>query len=117
MNIIQKNQLVRGLPTWVPAPVQRYLKHVEYGLSLRDVARIDGCHASTVLRQVRRFENRRDDPLVDEALDGLGALMHAIDPDAIKKGKPNMNAYVRSQDWCGVGIGTRVGQGGGIAHP
>lgn len=96
MNIIYENQLVSRFPEWVPAPVQRYLKHVEYGLSLRDVARIDGCHASTVLRQVRRFENRRDDPLVDEALDGLGALMHVKSPNAIKKGKPNMNAYVRS---------------------
>ncbi len=93
---IQENQLVNSIPAWVPTPVQRYLKHVEYGQSLRDVARGDGCHASTVLRQVRRFENRRDDPLVDEALDGLGALMHAKGPQAIKKGKPNMNAYVRS---------------------
>jgi hypothetical protein len=96
MTIIHENQLVSGFPAWVPTPVQRYLKHVEYGLSLRDVARRDGCHASTVLRQVRRFENRRDDPLVDEALDGLGALMHAPSQNAIKKGKSNMNAYVRS---------------------
>ena len=96
MKNIQQNQLVNSIPAWVPTPVQRYLKHVEYGQSLRDVARRDGCHASTVLRQVRRFENRRDDPLVDEALDGLGALMHATGPTVIKKGKSNMNAYVRS---------------------
>ncbi len=42
--------------------------HTEAGLSIRALARDEGVHASTVLRQVRRFETRRDDPLVDEAL-------------------------------------------------
>jgi DNA-directed RNA polymerase specialized sigma24 family protein len=53
---------------------QRYLQHTEQGLSIREVARISGCHASTVLRQIRRYENRRDDPLIDEALSTFGAL-------------------------------------------
>jgi hypothetical protein len=97
MEIVPRNQLVTSIPTWVPAPVQRYLKHVEHGLSLRDVARVEGCHASTVLRQVRRFENRRDDPLIDEALEGLGALMHADGPQSLKEGKQKMNAYARPQ--------------------
>ncbi|MEM6408061.1 MAG: DUF6456 domain-containing protein [Pseudomonadota bacterium] len=87
--------MIEGVPSWVPTPVQRYLKHVEYGLSLRDVARADGCHASTVLRQVRRFENRRDDPLIDEALDGLGALMQAPSNRMTEKGQLSMNAYAR----------------------
>ncbi|MEM7471079.1 MAG: DUF6456 domain-containing protein [Pseudomonadota bacterium] len=95
MEIIPKNQSIEGVPNWVPAPVQRYLKHVEYGLSLRDVARDEGCHASTVLRQVRRFENRRDDPLIDEALDGLGALMQPSMQETIEKGQISMNAYAR----------------------
>ena len=97
MDIIPQNQLVRGVPEWVPQQVQRYLKHVEHGLSLRDVARDEGCHASTVLRQVRRFENRRDDPLIDKALDELGALMRAPAAQDIKEGKNEMNAYVRPQ--------------------
>lgn len=97
MDIFSQNQLVNSVPTWVPTPVQRYLKHVEHGLSLRDVARAEGCHASTVLRQVRRFENRRDDPLIDEALDGLGALMRAPRDKNIKEGKQKMNAFVRPQ--------------------
>lgn len=59
------------LPDWVPAGVQTYLVHVCDGLSLRELARQRGCHASTVLRQVRRYENRRDDPLMDEALQAL----------------------------------------------
>lgn len=56
------------LPGWLPKGVQAYLVHTGDGLSLRELARQRGCHASTVLRQVRRTENRRDDPLVDEAL-------------------------------------------------
>jgi len=35
---------------------------------MRALARARGGHASTILRQVRRLETRRDDPLVDEAL-------------------------------------------------
>lgn len=59
---------VNHLPDWVPAGVQLYLSHTAEGRSLRELARARGCHASTVLRQVRRFESRRDDPLVDDAL-------------------------------------------------
>jgi len=59
------------LPNWVPSAVRLYLTHTESGRSLRDIARAEGVHASTVLRQVRRFENRRDDPLVDCALGRL----------------------------------------------
>lgn len=62
----------RQLPEWVPAAVGLYLLHTEDGVSLRSLARCTGRHPSTVLRQVRRFENRRDDPLVDEALSRLG---------------------------------------------
>lgn len=61
----------QALPPWVPEAVRSYLAHVDGGLSLREVARQQGVHASTILRQVRRYENRRDDPLVDAALDGL----------------------------------------------
>lgn len=60
-----------GLPDWVPSAVRLYLTHTEGGRSLREIARAEGVHASTVLRQVRRFENRRDDPLVDGALGRL----------------------------------------------
>ncbi len=59
------------LPVWLPDGARSYLAHTEGGLSLREVARQRGVHASTVLRQVRHYESRRDDPLVDQALDGL----------------------------------------------
>lgn len=56
------------LPEWVPVEVHRYLSHVAAGQSIRSIARDVGCHASTILRQVRRTERRRDDLLVELAL-------------------------------------------------
>ena len=40
-------------------------------MPIRALARAKGCHASTVLRQVRRVEAWRDDPLIDEALERM----------------------------------------------
>lgn len=61
------------LPAWVPDEVRVYIAHTEKGVGLRELARAAGCHASTVLRQVRKVETLRDDPLVDAALSNLGA--------------------------------------------
>jgi hypothetical protein len=60
------------LPEWVPTAARLYLAHTEAGYPIRALARASGVHASTVLRQVRRIETRRDDPLVDAALRDLG---------------------------------------------
>ncbi|RVT81884.1 helix-turn-helix domain-containing protein [Rhodobacteraceae bacterium CCMM004] len=68
------------LPNWVPDHARTYLAHVIDGVPIRELARRSGCHASTVLRQVRRCESRRDDPLVDHALIRLGGLGSAPDP-------------------------------------
>ncbi len=57
------------LPTWLPKSVRHYLDHTATGLPLRELARRNGVSASTVLRQVRNCETRRDDPLVDAALE------------------------------------------------
>lgn len=65
------------LPNWVPEEVVRYLAHVELGMSIRSIAREVGCHASTILRQIRRYETRRDDLLVDLALKRLGEAKDA----------------------------------------
>lgn len=53
---------------WLPHAAQLYLDHTVAGLSLRCLARREGVHPSTVLRHVRRYETRRDDPLMDSAL-------------------------------------------------
>ncbi|MEM8537454.1 MAG: DUF6456 domain-containing protein, partial [Pseudomonadota bacterium] len=67
------------MPSWVPDAARNYLVHTEVGLSIRAVARANNCHPSTVLRQVRRFEGRRDDPLVDAALRDLSSAVSAKD--------------------------------------
>ena len=68
------------LPAWVPDAARLYLAHVEAGTSIREIARGQGRHPSTVLRQIRRFESRRDDPLVDEALSVLGGASGTTQP-------------------------------------
>jgi DNA-binding Lrp family transcriptional regulator len=67
-------------PTWVPKSALRYLAHIEAGLPIRALARHAGCHASTILRQIRKLENRRDDFLVDEALRQIGVLHFRPEP-------------------------------------
>lgn len=87
-----------SFPAWLPDAVRLYLSHTEDGLSLRALARREGCHASTVMRQVRRFENRRDDPLVDEALSRLGrARAHRSKKTAENKEEFPMSAPLRPE--------------------
>ncbi|MDB2407044.1 DUF6456 domain-containing protein [Jannaschia sp.] len=69
-------------PDWVPDAARTYVEHAFDGRPLRQVAAERGCSASTVLRQVRRIEQRRDDPLVDEAIERLAA---ALSSQAITK--------------------------------
>ncbi len=66
-------------PRWVPDAARHYLVHTEKGVSIRAVARASDCHPSTVMRQVRRFEGRRDDPLIDAALRALSEQVAACD--------------------------------------
>ncbi len=64
----------QALPEWVPPGALHYIAHTEHGTPIRGLARAAGCHASTILRQIRKLELRRDDPLVDAALRRLGAV-------------------------------------------
>ena len=84
--------LAISMPNWVPDAARAYLAHTEQGLSIRELARQAGCHASTVLRQVRRIETRRDDPLVDAALCNLGATGGETPVQETRKDKDRMNA-------------------------
>ncbi len=68
----------REMPGWVPVGAVHYLAHTEQGQSIRELARIAGCHASTISRQVRRIESRRDDPLIDAALRGLSVWKASV---------------------------------------
>lgn len=69
-----------ALPDWLPDHAVSYLAHTA-GVPLRAVARARGCHASTVLRQVRRVEALRESPLVDEA---MASLVRSFAPDTIR---------------------------------
>lgn len=97
MGLVEPQNTFIDLPSWVPEEVIRYARHTGEGISLRDLAREAGCHASTVLRQVRRYENQRDDPLVDEALDVITRAFSRFSASASrKKGNSPMNVQVRS---------------------
>ncbi|MDG1456917.1 MAG: DUF6456 domain-containing protein [Pseudoprimorskyibacter sp.] len=89
-----KGKTAPKLPSWVPDGARHYLEHTEAGLSIRHLARRAGCHASTVLRQVRRIETLRDDPLVDAALRDLARRRH----DQEQKETLNMTAMPKLPD-------------------
>ena len=74
----------RMIPGWLPDGAVAYLAHTAAGLPLRALARARGCHASTVLRQIRRVEAWRDDPLIDEALERMSRL-HAAECRPIRR--------------------------------
>ena len=59
------------LPGWVPAEVALYLAHTVEGRSLRALARGLCRPPSTILRRVRRIERRREEALVDAALERI----------------------------------------------
>lgn len=62
---------VSRIPNWVPEPVHRYVVHTAGGCAIRAIARRSGECPSTVLRGIRRIEQKRDDPLFDAALTTL----------------------------------------------
>jgi len=83
------------LPRWLPERVKYYLSHTEDGTSLRALAREAGINASTVLRQVRRYEGRRDDPLMDGALAALSRAAQPPQHDQSRKDQTPMTAPIR----------------------
>lgn len=85
--------MVATLPNWVPEAARVYLAHTEQGHSIHELARQAGCHASTVLRQVRRIETRRDDPLIDAALRQLGHCRSAKGAMTSEKDSDVMTAF------------------------
>ena len=82
-----------GFPAWVPDGVTHYLAHTVKGHSIRALARANACHPSTILRQVRRTEARRDDLLVDEALRALTPVQ-AASPTLSQKERNTMSIQI-----------------------
>ena len=88
--------LTTALPDWVPEIAVTYLSHTALGVSLRQIARERGVHASTVLRQVRKCEERREDPLVDQALDAVARDFLPQNPEHIIMAKsPTTNSEAK----------------------
>lgn len=85
------SQSAINIPIWVPKEVKRYLEHTEGTSSIRQLARERRCHPSTILRQIRKVENRRDDPLVDCALSDLAQ-------GVLKKGPQSELKHYETQD-------------------
>ena len=88
------------IPDWVPRSVQNYIDHTEMGIPIRALARAQGCHASTILRQIRRVETLRDDPLVDSALKTLGGkpVPCGTQAEAIKQTKAKTPSVKRPEE-------------------
>jgi DNA-binding Lrp family transcriptional regulator len=86
------------LPDWLPASAHAYIVHTSANRPIRAIARDLGCHASTVLRQVRKVEASRDDPLVDEALERIGRAYAAHLSHPTKEDSPMAKPAVASCD-------------------
>ena len=86
---------LQPLPAWLPENFRRYIDHTNDGLSLRALARREGVSPSTVLRQVRRLESRRDDPLIDEAIAALRLSKRATKYPNDRKDSTAMTAPIR----------------------
>lgn len=83
------------LPSWVPDSALAYVAHTFEGHPLRAVAKASGCAASTILRQVRRIEARRDDPLVDDIIERLAEAAVSATQSTDAKDAQHMSALPR----------------------
>lgn len=63
-----RNHGPKLLPSACRTGVRQYLEHVKGGAPIRVLVRRSEVHASTVLRQVRQLESRRNDLLVGATL-------------------------------------------------
>ena len=98
---LDPSQAARPFPSWLPIAVHRYHAHITRGLPIRELARRERCCPSTILRQIRRLEQSRDDPLIDDFITALaradgahGQLCTRHEkPD---KDRPNMSTTLRN---------------------
>ncbi|MBQ4823013.1 MULTISPECIES: DUF6456 domain-containing protein [unclassified Leisingera] len=107
-----------SLPGWVPLETCRYLQHTEAGRPIRQLARKAGCHPSTILRQVRRVETLRDDPLIDEVLTYLAGRYQAAPGKPGKSGsgpgKPAGRGLTAGFEQEAASVLTLLSRGGAV---
>lgn len=64
-----------------------YVAHVGGGASYGELAEVTGRHPTTVMRMIRKLEDRRDDPLYDSALTELtGAVCASVEVETEQAG-------------------------------
>lgn len=81
--------------TAIPDALRHYIAHTVGGQSIRSLARARKVHPSTIMRQVRRFESLRDDPLVDSALRQMIPAPEVLQQSRLlQKEGPDMNQHV-----------------------
>ncbi len=82
---------------WLPPAVEHYVLHAEIGRSIREIARLQDCHPSTVMRQIRKFETLREDPLMDEAITRLSALYDSF-PSKMLRREDDMELFAKTEE-------------------
>ncbi len=90
------NRSIPEFPHWLNDAVRVYLAHTVYGVPIRALARSRGQHPSTILRQVRRVELQRDNPLIDQALEWV-AHVTFVGP-AMQRGNKMAHSQTHTTD-------------------
>lgn len=101
-------------PGWVPLETCRYLQHTEAGRPIRQLARKAGCHPSTILRQVRRVETLRDDPLIDEVLNYLAGRFQAAAKPGAAADRPAPRGLTAGFEREAASVLTLLSRGGAV---
>lgn len=101
-------------PGWVPLETCRYLQHTEAGRPIRQLARKAGCHPSTILRQVRRVETLRDDPLIDEVLNYLAGRFRAAAKPGAAADRPAPRGLTAGFEREAASVLTLLSRGGAV---
>lgn len=99
-----------AIPDWLPDLAVIYLAHTSGGVPIRVIARARGCAASTVLRQIRKVEAWRDDPLIDEALEQFSRIhaAHRADLITIQEFPPMTQQAARTAKLEDDQVGARI---------
>lgn len=102
-----------------PRDAALYLAHTGEGESIRALAEAAGTHPSTVMRAVRRVEDQRDDPLIDQLLSDLGGdetgptepakTMQPSDKDLLRDVKRFMRRLSEPGSFLMIALGAKRG--------
>lgn len=104
MRLVTSGQQETALPNWLPSEVKHYLAHTGAGVSIRDIARLSQCHASTISRRIARIEQQRDDPLVDAALSQIEDRLKSSVPGVLGRIKREIGTMSKDSAQTGQDV-------------